>query len=86
MTRTKYKVCPNCEGSGTTVNPSIDGNGLSWEDFDEAGPEFVEDYFSGVYDVACAECEGNRVIEDSPEAEEQRAYEAERAYEIRMGY
>jgi hypothetical protein len=86
MARTKFMVCPNCEGKGTTVNPSIDGNGLSWDDMWEQGEDFIDDYFGGVYDVACAECGGNRVIEDSPEAEEQRAYEAERAYEIRMGY
>ena len=24
----KYIVCDNCGGSGSTVNPSIDGNGL----------------------------------------------------------
>lgn len=57
----KYEVCPRCEGKGTHVNPSIDGNGLSSEDFDQ-DPDFREDYMSGVYDVACHECDGKRVI------------------------
>lgn len=58
----KHEVCPRCEGHGTHVNPNIDGNGLSAEDFDEAGPEFREDYLGGVYDVACEECRGARVV------------------------
>ena len=35
---------------------------MTQEDFDEAGPEFYEDYMGGVYDVACHECKGNRVV------------------------
>jgi hypothetical protein len=58
----KYEVCDRCEGKGKHVNPAIDGNGLSREDFDEAGPEFFEDYMSGVYDVTCYECKGERVV------------------------
>lgn len=30
-----YEVCPRCEGKGKHVNPAIDGNGLSAEDFAE---------------------------------------------------
>lgn len=54
--------CPRCRGKGSHVNPAVDGNGLSQEDFDEAGPDFREDYMAGVYDVACHECNGARVI------------------------
>ena len=56
-----FTVCPVCEGRGTHVNPSIDGGGLSREDFDN-DPEFEEDYFSGFYDVRCGLCEGHAVI------------------------
>ena len=58
----KYIVCPRCEGRGSHTNPSIDGNGLSREDFDEMGPQSEEDYFAGVYDVVCHECKGKKVI------------------------
>lgn len=56
----KFEVCDRCEGKGTHVNPSVDGNGLSREDFD-ADPDFAEDYFSGAYDVSCEDCGGKRV-------------------------
>lgn len=55
-----FEVCETCEGRGKHVNPSIDSNGLSEEDFD-MDPDFRENYFSGLYDVACNECRGNRV-------------------------
>ncbi len=57
----KNIVCYTCDGKGTTVNPAIDGNGLTQEDFDE-DPDFRENYFSGVYDVQCRTCKGQRVI------------------------
>lgn len=57
----KFEVCDNCRGSGKTVDPAIDGNGLSREQFDE-DPDFGEEYFSGAYDVVCRECHGKRVI------------------------
>lgn len=93
-----YEVCWNCRGNGTTVNPAIDGNGLSNEDFD-ADPDFRDDYFSGVYDVACSECKGLRVTlvvdekladpgllaEYHAHLDEKYAYEAECAAERRMG-
>jgi len=58
----KYAVCDNCEGKGTQVNPNVDGNGLTQEDFDEQGPDFFDDYMSGVYDIPCLECKGLRVV------------------------
>ena len=58
----KFAVCPTCDGKGTRVNPNIDGNGLSQEDFDD-DPDFREDYMAGVYDVQCDHCDGLRVIE-----------------------
>ena len=57
----KYEVCPRCEGQGSIVNPSVDGNGISPEQFAE-DPDFEEAYFAGVYDIKCPECHGQRVV------------------------
>jgi hypothetical protein len=57
----KFVVCDCCAGKGHHVNPSIDAGGLTAEDFDR-DPGFREDYFSGVYDETCRECEGRRVV------------------------
>ena len=61
MARKQFAVCPTCDGNGTHVNPSIDSEGISAEQFYE-DPDFEEAYFSGAYDVACAECGGQRVV------------------------
>ena len=57
-------LCPVCEGEGKTVNPNIDDNGLTREDFDE-DPDFAHDYINGVYDIACNACGGKRVVKPS---------------------
>jgi len=54
----KWGICDNCRGNGSHVNRSIDGNGLSADDFAE-DPDFREDYMSGIYDVCCEECYGS---------------------------
>lgn len=93
----RYEVCPVCHGNGTHVNPSIDAGGLGWDDMDD--PDFRDDYMSGVYDVLCYGCKGERVVPTvdtdrcDPEIlkgyqEEQEALaedEAIRAAERRMG-
>ena len=56
-----FEVCPRCSGKGTIVNPSVDGNGLTAMDFED-DPDFRRDYFSGVYDIRCPSCNGERVI------------------------
>jgi len=56
-----WLVCPVCNGEGKTVNPNIDCNGLTREDFDD-DPDFREDYMSGMYDITCQACRGLRVI------------------------
>jgi hypothetical protein len=56
-----WMLCPVCNGEGTTVNPNIDANGLTADDFLE-DPDFREDYMSGVYDITCAACNGLRVV------------------------
>jgi len=55
----KYKVCSKCEGTGTHVNPAVDGHGLNLSEMD---PDFQESYFRGDYDVKCSECHGERVV------------------------
>lgn len=95
---TKWKLCSVCGGEGRHVNPAIDCDGLSSEDFD-ADPDFADDYRSGVYDIECNRCHGRtteRVVDWERLTAEQRAqYErqladdaacrAERLAEIRMG-
>jgi hypothetical protein len=58
----KHEVCPRCDGTGSHTNPSIDGNGITASEMDEAGDDFREDYLSGVYDVRCEQCRGLRVV------------------------
>jgi hypothetical protein len=58
---TTYEVCPVCNGLGQTVNPNIDAHGLTAEDFRD-DPDFKQEYFSGMYNIACGACKGKRVI------------------------
>lgn len=55
-------ICYTCNGTGKTVNPSIDGNGITASEMDELGEDFREDYMSGVYDVRCRTCKGKNVV------------------------
>lgn len=59
--RTKNVVCPQCDGKGTMVNPSVDAGGISEFEFAQ-DPEFRRAYFSGVYDVTCSQCKGKRIV------------------------
>jgi hypothetical protein len=61
MAKEKWIMCPVCEGNGKHVNPAIDCQGLTSEDFDQ-DPDFMDDYMSGLYDVVCAGCHGQRVV------------------------
>jgi len=58
----RFDICGSCDGKGAYVNPNIDRNGLTHEDFEEQGDDFREGYFSGMYDVTCNECLGDRVV------------------------
>ena len=51
-----WESCSNCRGKGSYVDPSIDGAGLSSEDFDDE--TFRERYESGVFSVDCQSCDG----------------------------
>lgn len=97
----KFSLCPRCRGVGSHVNPSIDGHGITSEEWN--GPDWSEDeketYMSGGYDVACHRCAGEKVIKivdrDRASAEDLKIYddqerelrdlEAEEAAERRAG-
>lgn len=95
----KWEVCDRCRGEGHHTNPAIDGNGITQDEMDELGDDFREDYMSGVYDIPCEECHGERlimVIEEgraTPEqikeymelVQEEADYRAECRAEQRMG-
>ncbi len=57
-----HEVCGRCAGTGTHCNPSIDGNGITSEEWADWSEEEQESYFSGAYDVTCEECGGKRVV------------------------
>ena len=58
----KYEVCGLCGGKGTHVNPSIDSDGITSDEWAEWDEDAREGYLSGRYDVPCARCGGNRVV------------------------
>lgn len=59
----RTEVCSRCDGEGTHVNPSIDGNGITASEWAEEWDEDERDsYMRGVYDVTCEECEGRNVV------------------------
>lgn len=59
---TKKEVCPDCEGEGRVVNPSIGAITASqWRD--EWDEESREMYLSGGYDVQCRTCNGLNVVD-----------------------
>lgn len=57
-----YDVCSRCEGTGSHVNPSIDGHGIPGDDECWHDDDFRSMYFGGGYDVTCEECDGLRVV------------------------
>lgn len=93
-------VCSRCDGEGKHVNPAVDGNGITAEEMDELGDDFRESYMSGVYDVRCEECNGERVVWEIAydkltkrerilwdyHHEQENAARAERESELRYGY
>ena len=54
-------VCPRCDGEGTVLNPEIGGATFTAEDFED-DPDLADNLKSGVYDVQCPACKGNKVI------------------------
>jgi hypothetical protein len=72
----RYEVCPTCDGRGKHVNPSIDAHGIPQRRFDR-DPQFAREYHSGMYDQACNECDGERVVPrpDPRGSDEEEVYE-----------
>jgi len=59
----KPEVCSRCNGKGRHVNPSIDGHGITQDEWEnEWSYEEQEMYLSGGYDITCDECKGLRVV------------------------
>lgn len=76
----KFIVCPECEGHGTVLNPSMRNHCYTQEEFNET---FDDDedraaYFQrgGKYDVQCPNCKGKNVVmvvdEDACTSDEQK--------------
>ncbi len=96
----KWNVCDVCRGRGKHVDPGVDCQGLTAEDFHD-DPDFAEAYHRGDYDQDCNECGGRTTIlvaEDNLSDEQKAAMEylynwqadmasfrAEEAAERRMG-
>ena len=55
-----FEVCERCQGKGS--HDAWEG-GMTADEMEEQGPDFIEDYLSGVYDVKCTVCNGLRVVE-----------------------
>ena len=71
----KYEVCPTCKGTGVYVNPSIDSNGITEDEWDaDWSEESKEDYINGMYDKPCDACDSENVI---PIVDESRATQQE---------
>lgn len=67
----KRIVCATCDGDGTHVNRAVDGNGITadeWNEICHDDPDFPQAYMSGLYDVRCETCHGEKVM-DVPDLE-----------------
>jgi hypothetical protein len=54
-------VCPRCRGRGSHINPAIDGDGFTGEEWAMMDEDFKESYWNGNFDVICSVCNGLRV-------------------------
>jgi len=75
----KTIVCPRCQGTGTHVNPAVDGHGLTADELQDE--DFSESYTSGTFDVTCEMCEGERVL---PEVDTDRLTKRQRILWIEL--
>ncbi len=58
----KFEVCSVCQGSGTHVNPNIDSNGITSDEWErDWSYEDRQAYIGGTYNVTCYNCNGMRV-------------------------
>ena len=77
-----WVICECCEGDGVTVNPSIDGHGISTQDEIWQDEEFREHYRSGWYDVECGQCygKGRELLPDYDRLSDEQLASAEHHY------
>lgn len=54
----KYEVCHTCHGKGKS---SAYLGAFTYDDMEEMGEDFRQDYMRGEYDRACDTCKGDRV-------------------------
>lgn len=77
---TTWETCDVCDGKGTHVNPNIDRQGLTADDFHD-DPDFFDNYRRGDYDICCNRCGGRRVVavvdEDHTSSELLKLYRAQ---------
>lgn len=65
-TRPKWRICPRCEGEGTS---SAHLGAFTSEEWTEQDFEFQEDYMAGAYDRTCEECSGTGKVNAQDEAD-----------------
>ena len=76
----EWVICDLCLGQGSYVNPSIDGCGLTPNDFEE-DLEFEQAYFNGIYDIPCHQCGGSGKMLQPVDADEWRLWQHEREWQ-----
>lgn len=59
-----YIICPNCQGHGTHLMPSIREHAYTQEEFRDFSDDERDAYFNrgGMFDVPCETCKGLRVV------------------------
>lgn len=67
----RWEICPDCEGEGKHVHDALSVPSEEYRD----DPDFMEDYFSGAYDVRCERCDGTGKVRTDSDPGGQRARE-----------
>jgi hypothetical protein len=73
-----WVVCPDCEGHGSVLNPSMRHHAYTEEEFRHFSADERHAYFTrgGMYDVQCPTCRGRttvKVVKEDALTETQRA-------------
>lgn len=58
---TKWCICGQCDGEGKS---SAYLGAYTWDEMEDAGEEFIEDYFAGNFDRVCESCAGHGKIRE----------------------